>query len=38
MHVFDGLFVFHYLVEMFIWRFSDPHVRRSLAGLYFAQK
>ncbi len=36
--VFDGLFVFHYFVEMFIWRFSDPHFRRSLAGLYFAPK
>jgi hypothetical protein len=34
--VFDGLFVFHYFVEMFIWRFSDPHFRRELAGLYFA--
>lgn len=36
--VFDGLFVLHYFVEMFIWRFSDPHFRRSLAGLYFAPK
>ncbi len=34
--VFDGLFIFHYFVEMFIWRFSDPHFRRELAGLYFA--
>jgi hypothetical protein len=34
--IFDGLFVFHYLVEAYIWRFSDPHFRRSLAGLYFA--
>ena len=36
--VFDGLFVFHYVVEMFIWRFADPHFRRQLAGLYFAPK
>jgi hypothetical protein len=36
--VFDGLFVFHYFVEMFIWRFSDPHFRRELSGLYFAGK
>lgn len=36
--VFDGLFVFHYLVEMFIWRFSDPHFRKQLGGLYFAAK
>jgi hypothetical protein len=34
--VFDGLFVFHYFVEMFIWRFSDPHFRKTLSGLYFA--
>lgn len=34
--VFDGLFVFHYFVEMFIWRFSDPHFRKTLGGLYFA--
>lgn len=33
--VFDGLFVFHYFVEAFIWRFSDAHFRASLAGLYF---
>ena len=36
--VFDGLFVFHYFIEMFIWRFSDPYYRKSLAGLYFATK
>ena len=35
--VFDGLFVFHYFVEMFVWRFSDPHFRRELSGLYFAK-
>ena len=34
--VFDGLFMFHYFVEMFIWRFSDPHFRKELAGVYFA--
>jgi hypothetical protein len=34
--VFDGLFLFHYFVEMFVWRFSDPHFRRELGGLYFA--
>lgn len=36
--VFDGLFVFHYFVEMLIWRFSDPYFRQSMAGLYFAPK
>jgi hypothetical protein len=34
--VFDGLFMFHYFVEMFVWRFGDPHFRRELSGLYFA--
>ncbi|HET6573011.1 MAG TPA: hypothetical protein VFG68_05370 [Fimbriiglobus sp.] len=36
--LFDGLFVFHYFVEMLIWRFSDPYFRQSRAGLYFAPK
>lgn len=36
--VFDGLFVFHYFVEMFVWRFGDPHFRRELSGLYFGAK
>lgn len=35
--VFDGLFVFHYFVEMFVWRFGDPHFRKELSGLYFAK-
>lgn len=33
--LFDGLFVFHYLVEAYIWRFSEPYYRKSLSGLYF---
>lgn len=36
--LFDGLFVFHYLVETFIWRFSNPYYRKQLASLYFAPK
>src|SRR5262249_11887765 len=28
--IFDGLFVFHYFVEAFIWRFSDPYYRQTL--------
>jgi hypothetical protein len=36
--IFDGLFVFHYFVEMFIWRFSEPYYRQSLSPLYFAAK
>ena len=36
--VFDGLFVFHYFIEMLIWRFGDPFFRKTLVGLYFAPK
>jgi hypothetical protein len=36
--IFDGLFVFHYFVEMLIWRFSDPFFRRTLSSLYFAPR
>ncbi len=35
---FDGIFVFHYFVESFIWRFSDPYYRQTLGPLYFASK
>jgi hypothetical protein len=33
--LFDGLFVFHYVVEAYIWRFSEPYYRKNLGGLYF---
>jgi hypothetical protein len=36
--VFDGLFVFHYFIEMLIWKFGDPFFRRTLSGLYFAPR
>jgi hypothetical protein len=36
--IFDGLFVFHYFVEMLIWRFSDPFFRRTLTPLYFSPR
>jgi hypothetical protein len=36
-HVFDGLFVFHYFMEAFIWKFSDPYFRKTLGPLYFPQ-
>jgi hypothetical protein len=34
-NVFDGLFVFHYFVEAFIWKFGDPYFRQTLSPLYF---
>src|SRR5262249_4636152 len=36
--VFDGLFVFHYFVEAFIWKFSEPYYRQTLGPLYFGPK
>ena len=33
-HVFDGLFVFHYVIEMSIWKMSDPYFRKTLGPLY----
>jgi hypothetical protein len=36
--IFDGIFVFHYFVEMLIWRFSDPYFRRTLLSLYFVPR
>ncbi len=34
--VFDGLFVTHYVLDAFIWRFRDPYYRSALGALYFA--
>jgi hypothetical protein len=36
--IFDGLFVFHYFVEMLIWRFSNPFFRKSVGALYFTPR
>ena len=33
--LFDGLFVFHYFIEAFIWKFSEPYYRQTLGPLYF---
>jgi hypothetical protein len=35
--VFDGLFVFHYIIEARIWRFREPFYRRSLLSLYLGK-
>jgi spermidine synthase len=34
-HIFDGIFVLHYFIEAFIWKFGNPHYRAALAPLYF---
>ncbi|MFI5307562.1 MAG: hypothetical protein ACHQ53_09430 [Polyangiales bacterium] len=33
-HVFDGIFLVHYFLEAFLWKFSDPFYRRTLGPLY----
>ena len=35
---FDALVVIHYFLEMHLWKFSDPHIRKSLDGVYATQK
>lgn len=34
-HVFDGIFLVHYVIEAFLWKFGDPYFRATLAPLYF---
>lgn len=34
-HAFDGIFVVHYFLEAFLWKFREPYFRRTLAPLYF---
>jgi predicted membrane-bound spermidine synthase len=34
-HIFDGIFVLHYFIEAFVWKFGNPHYRAALAPLYF---
>ena len=35
-HIFDGIFLLHYVLEAFLWKFHEPHYRATLAPLYFA--
>jgi hypothetical protein len=35
---FDALVVIHYFLEMHLWKFSDPYIRKSLDGVYFSKK
>ena len=32
--IFDGLFVFHFYIEMFVWKFSDPFYKKSIGPLF----
>ncbi|MDH5671440.1 MAG: hypothetical protein OEZ06_04775 [Myxococcales bacterium] len=33
-HLFDGIFFVHYLIEAFLWKFGEPHFRDTLLPLY----
>jgi hypothetical protein len=33
-HVFDGIFLVHYVLDAWLWKFSDPYYRSTLTPLY----
>lgn len=34
-HIFDGIFLFHYVLDAFLWKFKNPYYRSELTPLYF---
>ena len=34
----NGIFLFHFFVEAFVWKFGDPYYRGALGGLYAGAK
>jgi drug/metabolite transporter superfamily protein YnfA len=36
--LFNGIFLVHFFIEAFIWKFSNPYFRRTLAPLYFPSR
>jgi hypothetical protein len=34
-HIFDGIFVLHYVLDAFLWKFGNPYYRAQLYPLYF---
>jgi hypothetical protein len=34
-HIFDGIFLLHYTLDAFLWRFGQPFYRTRLGPLYF---
>ena len=36
-NLLNGVFVTHYFIEAFIWKFSNPYYRGSLGPLYFSR-
>lgn len=37
-HIFDGIFVLHYVLDAFLWKFHNPHYRAQLYPLYFQHR
>jgi hypothetical protein len=37
-HLLDGIFLFHFFVEAFIWKFGNPYYGAALKGLYGGAK
>jgi hypothetical protein len=37
-YLLNGIFVTHYFIEAFIWKFREPYYRQSLGPLYFPQQ
>ena len=35
-HIFDGIFLAHYVLDAFLWKFHTPFYRDTLGPLYFA--
>ena len=35
MHMLAGIYLFHFYVDAFLWRFSNPHWKGMLGPLYF---
>lgn len=38
LNLYNGLFVFHYFVESFVWKFNQPFYRETLGPLYFRSR
>jgi hypothetical protein len=37
-HIFDGIFMLHYVLDAFLWKFHNPHYRAQLYPLYFQKR
>jgi hypothetical protein len=37
-HSLDGIFLFHFFIDAFLWKFSKPHYRETLGPLYFSRR